>query len=144
MWKVLSTEKEDSGGPSYIGTLLKKKRSVKEILAEIVRDTARISSCFSDFVYVVSRTISYSVSESSLHFISCLQCMQEEPSVTFTALLQFLQPHVKGWPGAYSIEWSDLSLLGTLLPNGSFKWVQLKQSANNDLAQHEKGHIFFL
>ena len=72
MWKVLSTEKEDSGGPSYIGTLLKKKRSVKEILAEIVRDTARISSYFSDFVYVVSRTISYSVSESSLHFISCL------------------------------------------------------------------------
>ena len=42
-----------------------------EILHGIVRDATRISSCFSDF-HVVSRTISCSISESPLHFISFL------------------------------------------------------------------------
>ena len=42
-----------------------------EILHEIVRDTTRISSCFSDFL-VVSRTITCRISESPLHFISIL------------------------------------------------------------------------
>ena len=42
-----------------------------EILYETVRDTTRISSRLSDF-RVVSRTISCSISESSLHFISFL------------------------------------------------------------------------
>ena len=38
-----------------------------EILQEVVRDTTRNSSCFSEFC-VVSRTISCSISESLLHF----------------------------------------------------------------------------
>ena len=39
-----------------------------EILQEIVRDTTRISSCFSD-LHLVLRAISFSISESPLHFI---------------------------------------------------------------------------
>ena len=51
-----------------------------EILREIARDTTRIKSCRSDF-RVVSRPISFSISEFPLHFISFLTvCMSWIPT----------------------------------------------------------------
>ena len=54
-----------------MGSLLKRN---SYILHEIVPDTARINSCFSDF-RVIQRAISYRISESPLHFTSFFTVM---------------------------------------------------------------------
>ena len=72
-----------------------------ELLQEVVRDTTRNSSCFSEF-RVVSRTISCSISESLLHFsffltvqaadytyyLHCALCVQYPGNYTCCVIVQ--------------------------------------------------------
>ena len=65
-----------------------------EILHETLRDTTRISSCFSDF-RVVSRTISCSISESLLHFMSLFKTVELLVMAGF--LTEIYGGRVSGW-----------------------------------------------
>ena len=69
-----------------------------EILREIARDTTRIKSCRSDF-RVVSRPISFSISEFPLHFISFLTVRMSwiPPPHTISEALLYCSVYTIAW-----------------------------------------------